>query len=84
LALDAIGLALDDPSAVEPKKTVGTNVRAQRKRRRWTQEHLAHEAGMNLREIGRVEKGDRDMRISTIAKLAHALEVPASKLVDGI
>jgi transcriptional regulator with XRE-family HTH domain len=69
---------------VEPKERVGANIRALRKRRKWTQEHLADEAGMSLREVGRAERGVRDLRISTVAKFARALEVPASKLVDGI
>ncbi|HXS32231.1 MAG TPA: helix-turn-helix transcriptional regulator [Solirubrobacterales bacterium] len=69
---------------MEPKETVGANIRAQRERRKWTQERLADEAGMHLREVGRAERGNRDMRISTVAKFARALDVPASKLVDGI
>jgi transcriptional regulator with XRE-family HTH domain len=69
---------------VEPKDIVGANIRAQRKQQGWTQERLADEAGMHLREIGRAERGNRDMRISTVAKFARALDVPASKLVDGI
>lgn len=69
---------------MEPKQIVGTNIRAQRERRKWTQERLADEAGMHLREVGRAERGNRDMRISTVAKFARALDVPASKLVDGI
>lgn len=63
---------------------MGANIRAQRKRRKWTQERLAHEMGSSVMEVGRAERGKRDMRISTIAKYAGALEVPASKLVDGI
>jgi transcriptional regulator with XRE-family HTH domain len=69
---------------VEPKEIVGRNVRTQRKKRDWTQETLAEHAGMHLNEVGRVERGVRDMRISTIAKLAVALEVPASKLVKDL
>jgi len=69
---------------VEPKKRVGANIRAQRERRRWTQERLADEAGLSLREVGRAERGARDLRISTVAKFARALGVTASKLTDGI
>jgi transcriptional regulator with XRE-family HTH domain len=69
---------------VEAKEIVGANVRAQRKRRKWTQEALAEEAGMHLVEVGRVERGVRDMRVSTVAKLARALDVPASRLLKGV
>lgn len=68
----------------EPKKIVGANIRAQRKQRDWTQERLAIEAGMHLNEVGRVERGVRDMRVSTVAKLAKALGIPAMELLRDI
>jgi len=69
---------------VEAKKIIGANVRAQRKERDWTQERLAIKAGMHLNEVGRVERGVRDMRVSTVAKLAKALGIPAMELLRGI
>jgi transcriptional regulator with XRE-family HTH domain len=39
---------------------------------------------MHFVEIGRLERGTRDLRISTLAKVARGLKVPASKLVKGI
>jgi transcriptional regulator with XRE-family HTH domain len=65
---------------VEPKVVVGRNIRAQRKLRELTQEELAHRAGMHPVEVGRAERGVRDMRVSTVVKLARGLDLPAKEL----
>lgn len=59
---------------------VGRNIRAQRKLRELTQEELAHRAGMHPVEVGRAERGVRDMRVSTVVKLARGLDLPAKEL----
>jgi transcriptional regulator with XRE-family HTH domain len=69
---------------VEPKFAVGRNIKTQRKRCDLTQEELAHRAGMHPVEVGRAERGVRDMRVSTVAKLAQGLNVPAMELMRGI
>ncbi|HWO16293.1 MAG TPA: helix-turn-helix transcriptional regulator [Solirubrobacterales bacterium] len=69
---------------MEPKDAVGRNIRTQRHRLGLTQEALAHRAEMHPVEIGRAERGARDLRVSTIAKLARGLEVPAMELLRGV
>ena len=69
---------------MEPKRIVGDNVRAQRRRLGLTQEALAHRSGMHPVEVGRAERGVRDLRVSTVAKLARGLEVPAMELLRGL
>ncbi|HSS05191.1 MAG TPA: helix-turn-helix transcriptional regulator [Solirubrobacterales bacterium] len=69
---------------MEPKVAVGRNIRAQRKRRELTQEELAQRAGIHPVEVGRAERGTRDMRVSTVVKLAHGLDVPAMELMRGV
>jgi ribosome-binding protein aMBF1 (putative translation factor) len=83
LALDVIGSAADDRQ-VEPKFAVGRNIRAQRKRLGLTQEELAHRSGMHPVEVGRAERGVRDMRVSSVVKLARGLDVPPMKLFRGV
>lgn len=63
---------------------VGRNIRAQRKRRDLTQEELAHRAGMHPVEVGRAERGVRDMRVSTVVKLARGLDLPARELFHDL
>jgi transcriptional regulator with XRE-family HTH domain len=69
---------------VEPKVAVGRNIKAQRKRRELTQEELAHRAGTHPVEVGRAERGVRDMRVSTVVKLARGLDVPPMELFRGM
>jgi DNA-binding XRE family transcriptional regulator len=70
--------------AVEPKVRVGLNVRAKRKELGITQEALAHRCNMHPVEIGRAERGLRDLRISTIVKLARGLGIAAGELLKGL
>jgi transcriptional regulator with XRE-family HTH domain len=70
--------------AVEPRIVVGRNISEERHRRGFTQEELAEAAGMHPVEVSRAERGVRDLRVSTIAKLAAGLEVPARELLRGI
>jgi transcriptional regulator with XRE-family HTH domain len=49
-----------------------------------TQEALAERADMHPVEVGRAERGVRDLQVSTIAKIAHGLGVPASELLRGV
>ena len=69
---------------MEPKLLVGQNIRSNRKRLNLTQEALAYKCGLHTVELGRAERGKRDLRISTIVKIARGLEIPPAKLLDGI
>jgi transcriptional regulator with XRE-family HTH domain len=69
---------------VEPKFAVGRNIRAQRQRRELTQEELGHRAGLHSVEVGRAERGVRDLRLSSIVKLARGLDVPPMELLRDI
>lgn len=68
----------------EPKVLVGRNIRRLRDAQGITQEELAHRCGVHPVELARAERGVRDMRISTIAKIARGLKVRASELVEGV
>lgn len=57
------------------------NIRRLRKSRGWSQEALAHEAGFHRTFIGQVERGESNVSIDNIERLADALEVPASELM---
>jgi transcriptional regulator with XRE-family HTH domain len=47
-------------------------------------EALADMAGTYASEISRVERGQRDPRLSTIVRLARALEISLVDLLRGI
>jgi transcriptional regulator with XRE-family HTH domain len=61
---------------------IGQSVRAKRSKRFMTQEQLASAAGISPRQLVRIERDEVEPRFSTILKLAEALEVEPSKLVD--
>ncbi len=69
---------------MEPKIAVGRNIKKHRGRLGLTQEELAHRAGMHPVEVGRAERGVRDLRVSTVVKIAHGLDVPAMELLRSV
>jgi transcriptional regulator with XRE-family HTH domain len=83
LVLDAIGSETED-HPVEPKLKVGQNIRSNRKRIGLTQEALAHRCDMHPVEVGRAERGTRDLRVSTVVKLARGLGIPPCELLRGV
>ena len=69
---------------MQPHERFGRNLREARLARGWTQEDLGHAADLHSTEIGRLERGDREPRLSTIVRLARALKLTAADLVDGV
>lgn len=65
---------------------LGENLYAARKRLGLSQEKLAELSGLQAGEISRFERDKRDPRVSTLEKLAAALEVEAWQLLkeDGL
>jgi transcriptional regulator with XRE-family HTH domain len=61
---------------------LGTNLRAARKKLGLTQEQVAERSGVHPTEVSRIEAGKRDPQVSTLRKLAAALEVPPGELLD--
>jgi transcriptional regulator with XRE-family HTH domain len=62
----------------------GEGVRKRREGRGWTLEQLAEAAGLNPLQVGHIERGASDVKLSTIVKLAHALGTTASELLRSI
>jgi transcriptional regulator with XRE-family HTH domain len=59
---------------------VGERVRALREERGLLQRQLATAAGLPARTVGRLERGEADARLSTLAKIASALKVDVKDL----
>ena len=57
------------------KSLVGQRVRALRTRRGWSQEVLGFQSGLHRNYIGGIERGERNLALINIAKLAKALGV---------
>jgi transcriptional regulator with XRE-family HTH domain len=69
---------------VFPRDRFAENVRRLREQRAMTQEQLAFAAGVHLDEVSKVENKRREPKVTVIAKLAKALDVPLGPLFDGI
>jgi transcriptional regulator with XRE-family HTH domain len=61
---------------------LGSNLRAARKKLDLTQEQVAERSGVHPTEVSRIEAGKRDPQVSTLRKLAAALEVPPGELLE--
>jgi transcriptional regulator with XRE-family HTH domain len=61
---------------------IGRGVRAKRVAKFWTQEQLAREAGISQKALSKIENNEVEPRFSTIIRLAEALGVEPSELVD--
>jgi transcriptional regulator with XRE-family HTH domain len=61
---------------------LGKNLRAARKKLDLTQEQVSERSGVQAGEISRIERGLRDPQISTVEKLAAAVEVKPGRLFD--
>ena len=59
----------------------GKRVRELREAKGWTQERLAEAAGMNWLQVGHIERGASDPKLSTIVKLAKAFRIPPADLL---
>jgi transcriptional regulator with XRE-family HTH domain len=63
--------------------SIDVKVQRLRTKRGWTQEQLAKKARVHLTTIGRIEAGMRkDPDLTTRKKLAKALGVPITELLD--
>lgn len=60
----------------------GEVVRRVRKEQKWTQEDLAERSGLTTTYVGQVERGDKVASLTVILKLAHALNVLPSELLE--
>lgn len=62
------------------KSRFGTRLRNLRNERGYSQEELAERAGLHRNYVGGVERGERNVALENIVKLAKALAVKPSEL----
>ena len=62
----------------------GRRVRAERQALGWTLEQLGERSGLHWTYIGSVERGQRNVSLVNILRLARALRVDPSALVEGL
>lgn len=62
------------------KKSFGLRVRSLRKGKGYSQEDFAHECGMHRTYLGGIERGERNVSLENICKIALALHIPVANL----
>lgn len=63
-------------------KRVGAKVREVRKKKGFSQEAFALEVGLDRTYMGGVERGQRNVALLNLKKIAAGLKVPMGKLLD--
>jgi len=66
------------------QKKIGNRIRELRLKRGWSQEHLADLCGIHRGHMGQIERGEKDVTISTLEKIGKGLEITVSALLKGI
>lgn len=61
----------------------GERIRTLREAARLSQEELAERAGLHRTYVGGIERGERNPTLLNLLKLARALEISPSHLVEG-
>ena len=62
-------------------KQVGDNIRRYRNKMGLSQEELAFEARLHRAYIGQIERGEKNMGLINLEKIAKALKISVDKLV---
>ena len=63
---------------------LGKRIHDLRAARKWSQEEFAHVSGFHRTYVGQIERGEKNMSFDNLAKVADALGVTMSTLLDGL
>jgi transcriptional regulator with XRE-family HTH domain len=63
---------------------LGKRIHDLRASRNWSQEEFAHVGGFHRTYVGQIERGEKNMSFDNLAKVADALGVTMSTLLDGL
>jgi transcriptional regulator with XRE-family HTH domain len=74
----------EDATVDEAIQQFGENVRRARRERGWTQEDLSARTGLAVVQISRIERGKREIRLTTLIRLLDAFDLPPEALLRGL
>jgi transcriptional regulator with XRE-family HTH domain len=77
-------LSVEDADMDDAIQQFGENIRRTRHERGWTQEDLSARTGLAVVQISRIERGKREIRLTTLIRLLDAFDVPPETLLRGI
>lgn len=65
-------------------RILGETIRTERKKARLSQEKLAEKADLNRNYIGEIERAEKRITVETLWRIAKALKLRISDLVDDL
>lgn len=68
----------------EAQKKLGKRIAELRKKRGFSQEGFAHECGFHRSYMGAVERGEKNITIQLVDRIAKALKISLSELFKGV
>lgn len=68
------------PKQLEQRAAFGARVRELRLAARLSQEELAHRAGLDRSYVGQVERGERNVSLDNVHRVADALQADVTAL----
>lgn len=68
----------------DPLDQLAENVKRVRADSGLTQEAVARRGGLELSDIGRVERAQRDPGVRVLSRIAYGLEIPPADLLQGV
>ncbi len=68
----------------EFKQALGKLIAAMREERGLSQEKFAHDAGIDRARMGQIERGEANMTLDTLIKIATALDLTIGALVTHV
>lgn len=66
------------------RKIIGENIRAHRRNMKWSQEKLAEKSDLHHNYIGDIERGEENVSVDALMRVATALKVRLSDLIEGV
>ena len=72
------------PIARKHRRVLGENIRLHRLKAGLSQEKLAEKADLHTNYVGDVERGEENVSVDALVRLASSLRVKVADLVQGI
>jgi transcriptional regulator with XRE-family HTH domain len=70
--------------AIDYRRRLGDRIRKLRDSRGWSQEEFADSSDINRSYMGRIERGELNLTLDTMRKVAKGLGISVSALLKGI
>lgn len=66
------------------RRRLGQRIRELRDKKGWSQEEFADSCEVNRSYMGRIERGELNLTLDTLSKVAKGLDISVSALLKGL